>query len=217
MDVVGLPTINHLRILKHMSSFQVNNEELGFNGKESLLVIKPPTGDAVVVSELALNDFEVFYKKWSLAMQLGGKDDFLNSWTFNQPFRSLITECLQTAGVMQPELLRLSQLEALLLSYEGKEGLLFQLHNTFPKLLAQEPLSKTWVMNLATALSLITLMLQESLHTLSWTEKPLVQLGLFHVSCVSWLSRRGLLSSEMKIGLKPHLEKDGKTTLRIPN
>ena len=195
--------------------FQVDDQQLQISGLDGFLTIKTNSGKTIIIQEQPMLVFEEFYKKWSMAMQLGGKDDFLNAYTFNQPFRSLIVDCLQLVGLEDVGQLTLSQIEALLLSHKEGAGLLFQLHQTFPKLQVQAPESKVWMISFKTVLMLTTLMLLEYIHTRSWMEKLPAQLGRYLVSCVSWLSNRmpNLLTIQKQ--LKVYVQPNGQTELRI--
>ena len=197
--------------------FELEDTALGIMGVDGLLTIKLGNGSTVTIEELPLAGFERFYKLWSMACKLGGKDDFLNAWTFNQPFRETITRCLDVVGISEPGLLSLSQLEALLLAHDGGQGIIFKLHNTFPKLMKEAPETKVWTLSLKTALKLATSTLHAYLPILNWKAKLLAKVGLYLLSCVSWLSNRMPEQPQMRPKLKVQLKENGQPTLEILN
>lgn len=198
-----------------MANFQVDNQRLQINGIDGFLSIKNSKGKTLVIQEQSMLVFEEFYKKWVMAVRLGGQDDFLNAWVYNESFRELTEGALGLMGVTEVGLYSLSQLEALLIGYEGGPGLIFQLHNSFPKLLTQAPEVRTWTISLQTAQMLTISMWREFTHTRSWMVKPLYKVGLYLVLCASWLSNRTpkLLTTQkrLKVCAKPN----GQPALRL--
>lgn len=97
----------------------------------------------LVVREQPLVNYEQFYLCWQEAMAhflQDNQDTFSNAWLHNRSFRETLTRGLGYLGIEQPGNLKLAQLEELVLQsaeYEGqpgKQGLLFKLHQDFPKI-----------------------------------------------------------------------------------
>jgi hypothetical protein len=198
-----------------MDTFSVDDDQLKVTGLDGFLTVKNSKGQTVVIQERPMLEFEEFYKKWTLAMKVGGKDDFLNAWVYNDSFRMLTQQALEIMGITEVGLYTLSQLEALLIGYKGGPGLLFQLHNSFPKLLTQAPETRTWRISFKTAQILTISIWQEYTHTQSWMGKLLSKVGLCLVSCGFWLSSRlpklPATQKRLKVCAKP----DGQPTLEI--
>jgi hypothetical protein len=170
---------------------EVRNETLGITVSNGYMVIQNSHG-SITVKEQPLEKFEKFYQAWQCAMIIGGSDSFATSWTNNQSFQTAIKEAVGHLGIEKPELLTPGQLEALLISYQnGPElipGILFGLHHTFPKLdpsmtKTEQPLR----MSLKWLLTLIVLMLLDTISQTSWKNHTLLKSGLYLLSCVIWL------------------------------
>lgn len=100
-----------------------------------MLSISDHRGDETILPEATMDAYRKFYTNYLLAIESikDSGDAFIEAWCFNDRFRKLTIEALINLGLEKPERFTPSQLEALLISHEGKAGLIFQLHNTFPK------------------------------------------------------------------------------------
>ena len=205
-----------------MDAFQLNDESLGITATPGNLLIKNQQGQVIHLREQPLNVFQEFYQLWNLAMAAAGSDTFLNSWVYNQGFRQTIERACHVIGLEEPGFLLVRQLEALLLTYEwpnggGSAGLLFKMHSTYPKLPSQSQVTRTTLeTSLQTALGQVILTLQESLHTLSWQEKPLLTVGLCLALCTLWLLNRIPVLSKIPMRFSVSEQPNGNLTLREP-
>lgn len=109
----------------------------------------------VTIYELSLDKYAEFLKIWERVaeMAMGQRDRSLSSlWASSPKFRELVTEALRICGIESPGSLKPVQVEELLLFSElegqtdaDRRGILFRLHQDFPKIPApmqdQEPTS----------------------------------------------------------------------------
>lgn len=122
--------------MENLETLEVNDKRLKISATDGMLSVEGQT-DSYLIQEASMKNYELFYKAYVLAF-LPVRDNpeltFTELWCFDKHFRSNIVEALKHLGFNSPEDLRPAQLEALLVSYQNQVGLLFQLHNTYPKL-----------------------------------------------------------------------------------
>lgn len=123
--------------------YQLSDKELRIEAAKGVLIVFDSQNKPHRINEASMMDFERFYSLWMVAMQIGGTETFLNAWCFVSGFKETMTNAMKVLGFEDPTKFSPSQLEALLLSYEGNEplqmgGVLFRFHQTYPKLTAQK-------------------------------------------------------------------------------
>lgn len=98
------------------------------------------------VREQTAAEYLRFYECWRQAMSLLSPEvTFSSLWLTSGSFRAKILEALGHVGIEDPLQLRLSQLKELLITCAPPDdvglatGLLFQLHQDFPKMAAPSP------------------------------------------------------------------------------
>lgn len=125
---------------------KVNDNDLKLRVANGLLHIKGQTKE-FIVQEQSMHCYELFYRSYVLAFlpcENLAEFDFMDLWIWNPESRELLCEALRSIGIDTPEDLTPRQLQALLITYDDKPGLIFQLHNTYPKLMgALEMIRKT--------------------------------------------------------------------------
>lgn len=114
------------------------NNHLHIVATNGLLSVTNTDKETLTLEEQSLAKFEQFYNYWNLAFNHAKDQDFANNWVKNEDFKNYLTLALEAINFNKFETLKISQLEALLLGVsEGDkqtEGLIFRLHNTYPKL-----------------------------------------------------------------------------------
>lgn len=123
--------------------YQLSDKELRIEAAKGVLIVFDSQNKPHRINEASMLDFERFYSLWMIATQIGGTETFLNAWCFVSGFKETMTDAMRVLGFEDPTKFSPSQLEALLLSYEGNEplqmgGVLFRFHQTYPKLTAQK-------------------------------------------------------------------------------
>ena len=95
-----------------------------------------------IIREQPLNNYQNFYQCWQEAMLLLGNDtnSLTHALLHNRGFKDKLWEALSYVGVDDPGSLKLAQLTELVVACDTGEdgaryGLLFSLHQDFPKLL----------------------------------------------------------------------------------
>lgn len=161
--------------------YEISNIELGISSAQGSLVIKLPDQKPIILKRPSLRVYEQFYDAWQAALISTRQEpgDFISLWCSNNQFRTLITKALKYVGIEDPSVFSGPQLVALLMHYEGKQGILFQFNETVPKFPEQSPQTNVF----GTTLPLQVLLTQLSkLPTQNWMEKRLYKLGLFLIS-----------------------------------
>lgn len=114
------------------------NSHLHITATNGILSVINTDKQTLTLEEKSLSQFEKFYNYWNLAFHHAKDDIFVNNWLHNAPFKKYLTKSFEALGFNDFETLTVTQLEALLLGVsEGDkqtEGLIFRLHNTYPKL-----------------------------------------------------------------------------------
>ena len=97
--------------------------------------------DDLIIRERTAHEYLEFYRLWREAMSLiEPTDTFASAWLQKPLFSELLTQATQHLGIENLTSLKLSQIQELLLScpvadgsQELPHGLLFRLHQDFPK------------------------------------------------------------------------------------
>lgn len=108
--------------------------EVGIEITQGLMAIKDQRQQTQILAEASMTQFETFYRYWTMAMVLAKSETFVNAWVFMEDFRAAMVSALEAIGLKDVGFLSPGQLEALLLTHDGQDGLIFRLHRTFPKL-----------------------------------------------------------------------------------
>lgn len=127
------------------SRIQVFNGFLKVPGSRGL-----GTQDLIIREQTAAKYFK-FYSKWQQSMSLlGPHDTFASCWLQNDTFANLVIEAAKDLGIDNLTDLKLSQISELFVSCKVPEGsdelpigLLFRLHQDFPKLTGAPQETKT--------------------------------------------------------------------------
>jgi hypothetical protein len=177
--------------------FKFESKEHGIVASNGMLTIRTK-GQPIYIREQSLETFSSFYRDWQHGLALIANDSFLEGWTNNQAARGLLELALETIGVDIEKIsnLTFSQLQLLLVSDgQGGAGLIFQLHNTYPKPLSSPLEAKTvtlsyWKTLIALLPQLIVFFRQEYMpNVASPTQRLSANIGLYLVSCIIWLLR----------------------------
>lgn len=177
------------------SSYTYENKSKGIVANNGRITIVTK-GKPVFIPEASLSKFEAYYRKWQHASWLIRNDSFLEGWTNTPGAKELIQEALNELGVTdaQIESLTFSQLQTLLITDgNGGAGVIFGLHNTYPKPLMSEP-TTTWTQSyvkkyLSKLPTLIHFFQQEFTSNDDLVTKSLRKVGLLAASCTIWLLR----------------------------
>lgn len=118
----------------------MNNSALKVTLVDGALSIVNASEKEHIIFEACMSAYEMFYRYWQIAVQSTLKngepaDDFVTSWCFNDVFRNNMIRAMASLGLNDVTQFTPRQLEALLISYQGGFGLLFQLHGQSPKMM----------------------------------------------------------------------------------
>lgn len=121
--------------------FTYTNNHLHIKVTQGILTVKDTNNKTLILEEKSLAKFEQFYNNWNMAFNHATDTTFAANWCFNETFNFFLRKALEAIEFVGYEDLKLSQLEALLIHTgedegEPSEGLIFRLHNTYPKLIA---------------------------------------------------------------------------------
>jgi hypothetical protein len=173
-----------------MNSFTYDNPEQKVSVKNGVITIRTISGGAIYIREVALNKFEDFYHDWQAALSLIANDSFLEGLTNNQAAKGLLLSAMGYLGVSTEEfyLLTVAQLQILLLAHDGGPGIIFGMHNCFPKPLSSPAELKTVTQGyLKVFVSQLPLLIQffqqESTYSEGLAVNILRKVGLYLASC----------------------------------
>jgi hypothetical protein len=118
----------------------MNNSALKVTLVDGALSIVNASNKEHIIFEACMSAYEMFYRYWQIAVQSTmvddrPADDFVTSWCFNDVFRNNMVKAMASLGLEDVTQFTPRQLEALLISYQGGFGLLFQLHGQVPKMM----------------------------------------------------------------------------------
>lgn len=179
-----------------MNQFIYEKPEAGLtvkNGVISIITKSKP----IVIREASLNVMESFYRDWQHGMALIAEESFIEGWTNNLAANSLLKSALSYFGLTEGQInsLTFAQLQLLLVTDgNGGPGVIFGMHNTFPKPLKSPQELKTVTNNyLMVFLSQLPLLIQffrqEYISSDGLVIKSLQKSGLLALSCTIWLLR----------------------------
>lgn len=179
-----------------MNQFTFEKPEAGLtvkNGVISIITKSKP----IIIREASLNVMESFYRDWQHGMALIANSSFIEGWTNNLAANSLLKSALGYFGLTEEQInsLTFNQLQLLLVADDnGGPGVIFGMHNTFPKPLSSPKELKTITKNyLMVFLSQLPLLIQYFQQEYTSSEglvvKNLQKAGLLALSCTIWLLR----------------------------
>lgn len=132
----------------------MKSRHLGIEVTEGILSVKAHDGSSILIQELPMAVFEVFYRTWMASISMWLLDekyqnaDFISLYVACSAFREEVIHSLELLGIENPtSVLTPKQIEALLFEFkhdalsEGEStpfGAAFELHGIVPKVLPQE-------------------------------------------------------------------------------